>query len=53
LDASVALFWLVPQSNPSETHYADAIQSALKNSQTVVRSLIELETANAGAKVEA
>jgi predicted nucleic acid-binding protein len=52
LDASVALVWLVPQTNPSGTDYADAILKALKDSQAVVPSLFALEIANVVAKVE-
>jgi predicted nucleic acid-binding protein len=52
LDASVALLWLVPQTNPSGTDYADAILKALKDSQAVVPSLFALEIANVVAKVE-
>ena len=52
LDASVALLWLVPQSNPEGVAYADSVLSALKESQAVVPSLFGLETANVVAKVE-
>jgi predicted nucleic acid-binding protein len=52
LDASVALLWLVPQSNPEGVAYADSVLSALKESQAVVPSLFGLETANVIAKVE-
>ncbi|MBP8018911.1 MAG: type II toxin-antitoxin system VapC family toxin [Hylemonella sp.] len=52
LDASVALLWLVPQTNPAGVDYADAALAALKTSQAVVPSLLALETANVVAKVE-
>jgi len=52
LDASVALLWLVPQTNPPGVDYADAVLTALKESQAVVPSLFALETANVIAKVE-
>jgi len=52
LDASVALLWLVPQTNPSGIGYADAILTAMKESQAVVPSLFALEIANVVAKVE-
>jgi predicted nucleic acid-binding protein len=52
LDASVALLWLVPQTNPSGMDYADATLNALKDSQAVVPSLFALEVANVVVKVE-
>ena len=52
LDASVALLWLVPQTNSAGVDYADAVLTALKESQAVVPSLFALETANVVAKVE-
>lgn len=52
LDASVALLWLVPQTNPGGVDYADGALTALKVSQAVVPSLFALETANVVAKVE-
>lgn len=52
LDASVALLWLVPQTNPSGIDYADAMLTAMKESQAVVPSLFALEIANVVAKVE-
>ncbi len=52
LDASVALLWLVPQTNPDGAAYADSVLSALKESQAMVPSLFGLETANVVAKVE-
>ena len=52
LDASVALLWLVPQTNPAGVAYADSVLLALKDSQAVVPSLFALETANVVAKIE-
>lgn len=52
LDASVALLWLVPHSNPSGLDYAEAVLDALKESQAVGPSLLPLEIANVVAKVE-
>lgn len=52
LDASVALLWLVPQTNPSGIGYADAILTAMKESQAVVPALFALEVANVVAKLE-
>lgn len=52
LDASVALLWLVPQTTPAGVDYADAVLTALKESQAVVPSLFALEIANVVAKVE-
>jgi predicted nucleic acid-binding protein len=53
LDASVALLWLVPQTNPAGVDYADATLTALKEAPAVVPSLFALEVANVVAKVEA
>ncbi len=52
LDASVALLWLVPQTNPTGVDYADATLNSLKESQALVPSLCALEIANVVAKVE-
>lgn len=52
LDASVALLWLVPESNPAGVDYASATLKALRESQAVVPSLFALEAANVAAKVE-
>ena len=52
LDASVALLWLVPQTNPAGMDYADAVLTTLKESQALVPSLLALETANVVAKLE-
>lgn len=52
LDASVALLWLVPETNQESIDYAGATLKALKESQAVVPSLFALEAANVVAKVE-
>jgi len=52
LDASVALLWLAPESNPAGTGYATTTLMALKQSQAVVPSLFALEIANVVAKLE-
>lgn len=52
LDASVALLWLAPATNPAGTEYAAATLIALKQSQAVVPSLFPLEIANVVAKLE-
>lgn len=52
LDASVALLWLVPQTNPAGVDYAESVLTALTNAQAVVPSLFALEAANVVAKVE-
>lgn len=52
LDASVALLWLVPQTNPAGLDYADAVLNAIKESQAVAPTLLALEVANVIAKVE-
>jgi predicted nucleic acid-binding protein len=53
LDASVALLWLVPQSNFAGVDYANVSLNALKESQALVPSLWPLEIANVVAKLEA
>ena len=53
LDASVALLWFVPQTNPQGVDYAQATLMALKEGQAVVPSLCALEIANVIAKLEA
>lgn len=52
LDASVALLWLVPETNLAGMDYAAATLKTLKESQAVVPSLFALEAANVIAKVE-
>jgi len=52
LDASVALLWLVPETNLAGVDYAAVTLKALKESQAVVPSLFALEAANVVAKVE-
>ena len=53
LDASVALLWLVPKTNPAGAAYADSALVALKESQAIVPSLFALDIAHVVAKVEA
>ena len=53
LDASVALLWLVPQTNLDGVDYADTVLMALKDSTAWVPQLFALEVANVVAKVEA
>lgn len=52
LDASVALLWLVPETNPAGVDYAATTLRALKGSQAVVPSLLALEIANVVVKLE-
>ena len=52
LDASVALLWLAPGTNPAGVDYAAATLVALKESQAAVPSLLALEIANVVAKLE-
>lgn len=52
LDASVALLWLAPQTNPAGADFASRALVALKDSQAVVPSLFALEIANVVAKLE-
>ena len=52
LDASVALLWLVPESNLAGVEYAEMALTALKETQAVVPSLFALEAANVVAKLE-
>jgi predicted nucleic acid-binding protein len=52
LDASVALLWLAPETNPSGKDYAARVLKALKQSQAVVPSLLALEVANVVVKLE-
>lgn len=52
LDASVALLWLAPATNPAGTDYAAATLIALKQSQALVPALFALEIANVVAKLE-
>jgi predicted nucleic acid-binding protein len=53
LDASVALLWLMPDTNPAGVEYASAVLKALKESQALVPSLWPLEVGNVIAKLEA
>lgn len=52
LDASVALLWLAPETNPAGVDCATAALTGLKVSQAVVPSLLALEIANVVAKLE-
>ena len=52
LDASVALLWLAPETNPVGNDYAVTTLMALKQSQAVVPSLFALEIANVVTKLE-
>jgi len=53
LDASVALLWLAPDTNPAGVEYASAALKTLKESQALVPSLWPLEVGNVIAKLEA
>jgi predicted nucleic acid-binding protein len=53
LDASVALLWLLPQTNEAGVDYAESTLMALRESQALVPSLWALEVSNVIAKVEA
>ena len=53
LDNSVAMLWLVPDTNSDGVDYARAALKARKESQALVPSLWAPEAANAIAKVEA
>lgn len=52
LDASVALLWLAPGTNPGGAAYAASALAGLKESQAVVPSLMALEIANVVARLE-
>ena len=52
LDASVALLWLAPSTNPNGVDYAADTLKALKVMPAVVPSLFTLEVANVVAKLE-
>ncbi len=52
LDASVALPWLAPQTNPAGIDYAASTLKALRQSQAVAPSLFALEIANVVTKLE-
>ncbi len=52
LDASVALLWLAPNTNPNGVDYAAETLKALKVMPAVVPSLFTLEVANVVAKLE-
>ena len=53
LDASVALLWFVPQTNPQGVSYAQASLMALREGQAVAPALCALEISNVIAKLEA
>jgi len=53
LDASVALLWLVPGTNPAGVPYASTTLRTLKQASACVPSLWALEIANVIAKLEA
>ncbi|QPB72172.1 hypothetical protein D5125_17165 [Magnetovirga frankeli] len=46
MDASVALLWLAPATNPAGGDYAANTLAALKQAKAVVPSLFALEIAN-------
>ncbi len=50
LDNSVAMLWLLPQSNPSGCELADKVLAQLQETGAVVPSLWALEAANVIAK---
>jgi predicted nucleic acid-binding protein len=52
LDASVALLWLAPGTNPAGVAYASTVLKTLKTSQASVPSLWALEVANVIARIE-
>lgn len=52
LDASVALLWLVPQTNQAGADYAEATLGALALAQALVPTLWALEVSNVVVKVE-
>ena len=53
LDASVALLWLAPDTNPAGVAYAGTVLKALKASQALAPSLWPLEVGNVIARMEA
>ncbi len=50
LDNSVAMLWLLPQSNPSGMALADKVLTQLQNDGAMAPSLWTLEAANVIAK---
>lgn len=52
LDASVALLWLAPETNPAGSIHAENALEALKTSEAVVPSLFALEVGNVVAGLE-
>ncbi len=53
LDASVALLWLAPSTNPAGVDYAAAALRATTMSPAVAPSILLLDVANVVAKLEA
>ena len=52
LDASVALLWLAPETNPAGNKYAADVLTALRQQHAVVPSLFALEVANVVSRLE-
>lgn len=52
LDASVALLWLAPATNPEGARYAEQALKALKSMSATVPSIFTLEIANVDARLE-
>lgn len=52
LDASVALLWLAPATNPAGARYAEQALMALKSMSATVPSLFTLEIANVVTRLE-
>jgi predicted nucleic acid-binding protein len=52
LDASVALLWIAPATNPAGVEYARAVLLAMRESQAKVPSIFPLEVSNVIAKLE-
>lgn len=52
LDASVALLWLAPKTDPTGAPYAAAVLAKLKEGQALVPSLFALEISNVVVKLE-
>ena len=53
LDASVAMLWLTPGTNPANVAYAGTALNALKESHALAPSIWPLEIRSAIAKIEA
>jgi len=52
LDASVALLWLIPSTQPAGVPYAQGVLEQLKEGRSVVPSLFFLEVGNVICKLE-